>query len=45
MTGRTLTIPVNGAAPTGHVMVWIKSLPPSGNGGYQASIAQVSMTG
>ncbi|QHN20143.1 murein biosynthesis integral membrane protein MurJ [Gordonia amarae] len=45
VTGRTLTIPVNGAAPTGHVMVWIKSLPPSGNGGYQASIAQVSMTG
>lgn len=42
---RTTTIPITGAAPTSHVLVWIKSLPPSPDGGYQATISQISMTG
>mgnify|MGYP006995530506 CR=1 FL=1 len=39
----TTTIPIDGSVSTGHVMVWLKSLPAAGDGGYQVSISQISI--
>jgi hypothetical protein len=44
LTSGTTTIPVNMAAPTGHLLVWITQLGP-GSGGYQTTINEITCLG